>query len=127
MNNTRFYLNIFLYSIFVLSTLVVFFIIYKNIDTPFAADMVLGYVIFLFAFALYLTITAAANLRKIPKIELRKRTIKFVLLFSLFFAANSIFDLLFKPESSGLIGNIFPALGFALGLTFLDTVFTRKE
>ncbi|ALC89084.1 hypothetical protein AM500_04210 [Bacillus sp. FJAT-18017] len=127
MNNTRFYLNIFLYFIFVLSTLAVFFIIYKNIDTPFAADMVLGYVIFLFAFAMYLTITAALQLRKTPKTELRKRTIKFALLFILFFAANSIFDLLFKPESSGLIGNIFPALGFALGLTFLDTVFTRKE
>lgn len=120
-------LNIILFGIFVLSTIITLFIVYKDIDTPYSFIFVIGYVIFLLAFALYIVIVACINLRKSNWEEIRIRTLSFIGLFILLSTANYLFNYFLKPEKNHTYGFLLTALAFSFGLSFFDMAWRKKK
>ncbi|MBW8349377.1 hypothetical protein K0H71_07965 [Bacillus sp. IITD106] len=127
MTKKIFILNIFLFILFIISTIITLFIVYKDIDNPFSIKFVIGYVIYLLTYALYLGIVALANMRKLTWGEIRKRNLKFIGLFILFSALNYTFNYFFQPTKNSTYGFLFIGLGCALGLSFLDLAFFVKK
>ena len=81
--------SIMLYTIFVLSTIITLFIVYKDIDNSFSFKFVIGYVIFLILFLIYFIIATVINMRKLKWFDIRKRMYRFIASF-VFLSGTSI-------------------------------------
>jgi len=120
-------LTIILYAIFILSTVALMVIIYKDIDSPLAFKFVIGYLIFLGIFLLYLFTLTAIKMKKLKWIKIRKRLFKFLFWFVLLVVSNYIIRIVAHRPSKGLIGDLANPFGFALGFAFLNVIFDENE
>ncbi|MCR2823452.1 hypothetical protein [Lederbergia panacisoli] len=120
-------LNIILFSLFIFGTIITLIIVYKDIDNLFSIRFVIGYVIYLLIYALYMCIVALVNIRTLTGEEFRKRILKFITLFILFSASNYILIYFIQPTKNSSYGFLFIGLGCALGLSFMDLAFFKKK
>ncbi|MBS4207390.1 hypothetical protein [Bacillus sp. FJAT-50079] len=119
--------NIVLFILFFVGLIITLLIVYQNITLPFAHSFVIGFIIYLIAYVTYLIMAAMKNIGKLHKDEVRKRIVKFIILFVLLGTINYLLNFIFQPAKNDHYGFLFTALGCSLGLTFFDLALLRKK
>ena len=102
----------------VLSTIIISFIVYMDIDNSFSFGFILSYVFFI--------ITLILNVKNIKWCELRKRLVKFIALFISFSTAIYFFNYIFRPSQIDIYDFSTP-LAMAISLTFFDLMFFKDK
>jgi hypothetical protein len=110
----------------VLSTIIISFIVYMDIDNSFSFGFILSYVFFIILASLYLIITLILNVKNIKWCELRKRLVKFIALFISFSTAIYFFNYIFRPSQIDIYDFSTP-LAMAISLTFFDLMFFKDK
>lgn len=125
--NIKSMINISMYTVFILWSIVTFLIIFKDMDGGLAIKLVIGYVIYLFLLVGYMLLSTIINIKKLKFSEIKKRFIKFIILFMFFALSNYTFDYFFRPEKVDLFRQISIAFSVALGFSFLDLAFINNK
>lgn len=116
------------FALLVIATGVIFFIIYKDIDSDISFKFIVGYVICLLIFVIYEIIIGIINLRKITWGEAIKILLKFIVLAILYTVLLYGLDYFFRPLKKDLLRGFPIGLGAALGWLLIETrSFARKE
>lgn len=110
----------------VLSTIIISFIVYMDIDNSFSFGFILSYVFFIILASLYLIITLILNVKNIKWCELRKRLVKFIALFISFSTAIYFFNYIFRPSQIDIY-DFSTSLAMAISLTFFDLMFFKDK
>ncbi|MGD6778549.1 hypothetical protein ACQCT3_02190 [Sutcliffiella horikoshii] len=108
---------------FTISTTLTLFLVYKDVNHPFATAMVIGYVVFLIGSLLYFLIAILWKVRRLPRQELKSRAGRFILYFLIFFGLSFLINFS-EPD---LYKSISIAFGMSLGLSFFDLVLLPKK
>jgi hypothetical protein len=116
-----------LFILFAIGTIILLWMVYKDIDSSIAFKFGIGYLFLTLFLLLYVPIITILNLRKLKWVEIRKRLFKFIALFILFSALNYISDCVFRHSNIDLFRVFSNAAGFAFGITFIDVIFLKKE
>ncbi|WP_066499606.1 hypothetical protein [Abyssisolibacter fermentans] len=124
--NTILFFTRILYILFIIGTIISLFVVYKDIDSSIAFKFVMGYLFFTFFMLLYIPLITIINLRKLKWIKIRKKLLKFIVLFVLFGSLNYVFDYVFRPSKIDLFREFSNALGLAFGISFIDVIFLKK-
>lgn len=122
-----FRLTIFLYIVFGITTAGLLYILIKKIDNPLAFKFVIGYLIFLLVFFLYIITLAIMGMKKLKWESIRKRLLKFLLFFIVSGASTYILDFIFHRPIKGLIEALDVPFGVSIGFAFLDLLFYRDN
>ncbi|PFO82466.1 hypothetical protein [Bacillus cereus] len=110
----------------IFSTICMLFIIYKDIATPLSTAFIIGYAILLLGYFLYFIFTITKYMWKLDRSKVRKRLLKFVIIFLGFSVIKYLFNYFF--QSSNLqISDFATTLGVSLSLAFWDVLFTKKQ
>lgn len=115
-----------LYVLFAIGTLIILFVVYKDIDSRIAFKFGIGYVFFAFFMLLYVPFITFLNSRKFKWIEIRKRLFRFIALLVIFGASNYGFNYFFRPSNLDLGKSFINALGLAFGIAFIDVTFFKN-
>jgi len=113
------------YSILLIWTVIVLFIVYRNIEFPFVFQFVVSYVIFLMLSFLYFLIIIFLNIRKSKWSTIRKMILKFIIGSFVIFALKVLFIYLTKGELR-ISDNIFGTIVLSFGLTFGEMMFEKR-
>ncbi|ALU35779.1 hypothetical protein [Clostridium autoethanogenum] len=113
--------------VFLVSTAISFFIAYRGIRNKFAAKFLMAYLFFAFFYILYMLLVAVINLKKLKWIEVKKRTLRLMLLFALFSILDCIFYYIFGITNRSLLSGIWMSLALAFGMSFMDIVFKKNN
>jgi hypothetical protein len=119
-------LNIILLCLAFVWTCVTLFIVYKNIQTPFLYKFIIGYVIFLLLYGLFLAVQLLLNLRNASRREIRKMLLTFLIRLVCLFGLQLLYYLLFKPTPVQN-WNVGTSLGIATVAAFGDYMFTYRK
>ena len=114
------------YALFIVSTIITIFIVYKNIDNSFSIKFAIGYIIFLLLYSGYLTFVTIKNMRTLKWLDIRKRLFKTIVSFVSFYSLIFIFNYVFKHKIDFLSG-IGSSLGLSVGTYFYDLAFLKKQ
>jgi hypothetical protein len=115
------------FILFIVGTITSVFIVYKDIDSDIAFKFLTGYLFFTLFLLLYVPFITILNSRKLKWVEIRKRLIKFTVLFILFGALNYVFDYIIRPSNQDLFREFSIAAGLAFGISFIDVIFLKKK
>lgn len=126
-NNTVLNFTRILYILFAIATIILLWMVYKDIDNSIAFKFGIGYVFFSFFLILYVLFITILNSKKLKWVEIRKRLFKFITLFILFGSLNYIFDYVFRPSKIDLFRGFSSGLGLAFGISFMDIIFLKKK
>jgi len=124
--NNFFKLTNIIYALFIVSTIIMIFIVYKNIDNYLSLKFVIGYVVFLLLYSSYLTFVTIKNMRTLKWLDIRKRFFKSIVSFVLFYSLNFIFNYVFKHKIDFLSG-VGSSLGLSVGTYFYDLAFLKNK
>lgn len=113
--------------LFAIGTIIILWMVYKNIDSGIAFKFAIGYVFLTLFLILYVPIITILNLRKSKWVEIRKRLFKFIALFILFSALHYIYDCVFRHSNIDLFRVFSSAIGLAFGISFIDVTFLKKK
>ncbi|MGO1371305.1 MAG: hypothetical protein ACTHVE_05565 [Senegalia sp. (in: firmicutes)] len=116
-----------LYTLFGISTIIMFWMVYKDIDSSIGFKFGIVYLFLTFFLLIYTPIITILNLLNLKWIHIRKRVFKFVILFIFFGSLNYIFDYFFRPSNIDLLREFSVAFGLAFGISFLDIIFSKKK
>lgn len=116
-----------MYLLFALGTIITMFIVHKNIENKAAIGFVIGYVIFIFLFLLYIAITVILNSRKLKGTEVAERVFKCIVSFILTWSLLYTFDCFFRPLKVNLPREFSIAFGVSFGIYFMDLVIFKKN
>lgn len=116
-----------LYVLTVIGTIISLFIVYKDIDSVFAIRFLMGFLYFVLFMILYVLSITFINLRKFQGTEIRKRLLKFIVLFISFGVLNYVFDYFFRPSNINFFREFSVALGLSFGITFIDATFLKSK
>ena len=119
-------LNLILNILFLIITILIVIILIKDINSSISYKFIIGYAVFLLIYCLLLLYKVIFKLRKLKRTEIKKRALKFIILFFVFSSSNFIFNYIFRPSEIGDL-NFSTALGFSLGLAFFDLAFLNKK
>ncbi|WP_404445757.1 hypothetical protein LG307_20010 [Sutcliffiella horikoshii] len=109
--------------IFTISTSLTLFLVYKDVNHPFATAMVIGYAIFLIASLLYFILAILWKAKSLPRQELQSRAGLFILYFIVFFGLSFLLNF----NEPNLYRSISIAIGMSLGLYFFDLALLPKK
>ncbi|WP_338786115.1 hypothetical protein [Metabacillus sp. FJAT-53654] len=115
------------YTIFVVSTIITLFIVYKDIDNSFAIKFVIGYVVFLMLFIFYFIVATVNNMRKVKWVDIIKRMYRFISTFVLLSGTSIIYCYFFRQTEIDYYRIFHIALGLSLGIAFFDLAFSSKK
>lgn len=116
-----------IYLLFIVATIIVCFIVYKDIDNKVAIGFIGEYAIFVFLFLLYIIFTAILNSRKLKWKDIKGRLFKFSISFITILVLGYIFDYFFRSSKIDLFRNFSIAIGTAFGISFNDIIFSKKK
>lgn len=116
-----------IFTIFFIGTIIMLFIVYKKVDNSIAFKFLIGYVLFTFLLLIYVPVVTVINSRRLKWVDIKKRLIKFFVIFILFGALNYGFDYFFRPEKIDLLRQFSVAFGSAFGISFIDVTLLKKE
>ena len=115
-----------LYVIFVIGTIIMLFIVYKNIGGRLALPFIFGYLVLTFFLVIYMHIMTILNLRKLKWVEIKKRTFNFITYFISLGVLNYGLDYFFRHSKVDLFREFSTSLGLALAFSFADIAFLKK-
>lgn len=116
MKNKLSILKTVIFLLFVAGT--ISFIWIKDRDYPWTIEFIIGYLALLFVISIYLIYATISNIRKLRWVQIKKRIIRFFVLFVSFWIINIVLDYLFKTQID-IFGKIPIPLGMALGMAFI--------
>jgi len=116
-----------LFILFAIGTIISLWIAYKDVDSSIAFKFLMGYLFFALFLLLYIPVITILNLKKLKWVGIRKRLFKFITLFILFGTLNYIFDYVVRPSNIDLFREFSSGLGLALGISFIDVTFLKKQ
>jgi len=109
--------------VLLVATIIMCFIVYKDIDSKVAIGFVVGYVIFMFLYFIFIIFITIFNLRKFKWIEIRRKLFKLLIYFITISVLNYSLDYFFRPSEIDL----FKILSIAFGICFCDVMFFEKK
>lgn len=115
-----------IYAAMLIWTVIVLFIVYKNIKFPFVLQFVLGYVICLILTALYFLITISLSIRKANWATIKKILPKFIITCFVTYGLNALI-IFFKTGEFKITDKIFISVLFAFCLTFGELAYENKK
>jgi MFS family permease len=118
MKNKLVALTTFIYLLFIIGTIITLWIVYKNVEYSWTYPFVIGYLILLFSVSIYLFFTSVSNMRKMKRVEVRKRIKTFTGLFLSFLTINVLLTFFTKGKVD-VLSEISIPLGLALGVAFV--------
>lgn len=116
-----------IFSLFIISTIAMLFIVYKNINHPLATNFGIYYLYLTFFVLIFTPIIVITKIRKLKWIEIKNRLIKFILIFIFFTVSNYILNYFFKSGNINLINNLAIAFGISFGMSFLDILLLNNK
>jgi len=125
--NKRLLFTKILYGLFLLTTVITFFIVYKNIDNTISFKFLIGYIFFTFFMLIYVPFIAILNIRKFKWVYIRKRIFKFITIFILLSTLNYIFGYIMKPSEIDLLKIFSNSFGISFGIAFFDIIFFKEQ
>lgn len=115
-----------MYIVLIIWTIIVLFIVFRNIEFPYVFQFVLGYVAFLLLTFLYFIITIFLIIRKSKWSTVRKMLLKFIIGFFAIWALNVLFIYLTKGELR-IMDKIFGSAVLSFGLSFGELILEKKN
>ncbi|WP_186430167.1 hypothetical protein [Clostridium sp. BSD9I1] len=116
-----------LYSLFIIGTIVVLWMIYKDVHSSIAFKFGMGYLFLTFFLILYVPIITILNARKLKWVNIRERFFKFIISFITLWALGYAFDWIFRPSKVDLFRGLPIAFGLSFGIYFTDILFLKKN
>lgn len=110
-----------MYSIFIPGTILAMYIVYKDIKNIWITRFVIGYVVFMMLFLVYLVGSTIFKLRDLKWKEIKGRLIKVFFIFISMWAINILSMYLIKGEIK-ILHNLEIPMAMAFGITFRDLV-----
>lgn len=110
------------YILFVIATIISLFIVYKDIDHPFVFRFLVGYLLFTFFLCVYIPLVTTFNLKDLKWVEIRKRIIKFAIIFIVVSILSYTLQYIYKPLELNLFEVFSKGIGLAFGITFADII-----
>lgn len=123
--NKKMFLTRILYGLFVLSTLVIIFIVYKDIGNDISVNFLLGYSFFAFFMLIYIPVVTIVNARSFKWAQIKVSIVKFISILLLFTAITYGFDYLVRPTEINLVRNFSTSLGLSFSIAFFDIIFLK--
>lgn len=123
--NKKMFLTRILYGLFVLSTLVIIFIVYKDIGNDISVNFLLGYSFFAFFMLIYIPVVTIVNARSFKWAQIKVSIVKFINILLLFTAITYGFDYLVRPTEINLVRNFSTSLGLSFSIAFFDIIFLK--
>ena len=117
----------FLYSTFLILTIIMLFMVYKDFSGKMGLTLGMIYVIFTFFIILYTIIIIVVNLKKSKDKNIVKRLTRFIMIFLLVGIFNYILDKIFTPSDINLVKNFSIALGLAIGVSFFYVILLKNK
>jgi hypothetical protein len=117
----------FLYGVFTISTVLAIIIVYLKVKSSFAIYFVVAYAILALFVLIYVPAITLLNSRKLKWINIRKRLVRFIVLFALFGLLNCSLDYFFRHVHINLLKDFSIALGLAFGISFFDITFLKRN
>ena len=125
--NKKLLLTKILYGLFLLSTLVIIFIVYKDIGNYISFNFLLGYLFFTFFMLIYIPGVTIMNTRGFKWTKIKVSLVKFISILLFLTAINYGFDYLVRPTEINLIRNFSTSLGLSFSLAFFDIIFLKEK
>ncbi len=125
--NKKLLLTKILYGLFLLSTLVIIFIVYKDIGNDISFNFLLGYIFFTFFMLIYIPGVTIMNTRSFKWTKIKVSLVKFISILLFLTAINYGFDYLVRPTEINLIRNFSTSLGLSFSLAFFDIIFLKEK
>lgn len=125
--NKKIFLTRILYGLFVLSTLVIIFIVYKDIGNDISVNFLLGYSFFAFFMLIYIPVVTIVNARSFKWAQIKVSIVKFISILLLFTAITYGFDYLVRPTEIDLVRNFSTSLGLSFSIAFFDIIFLKEK
>jgi hypothetical protein len=116
-----------LFVLFLITTIISLFIAYQDINSIFAYRFVIGYLCFTVFLIVYIFINTFLQLRKLKRNVIRKRLLKFIILFVIIFGSLICFDFIFRPSQIDIYKGLFIALGSSFSISFLDIIIIHNK
>lgn len=116
-----------LYTLFLLATMMTFFIVYKNIDNFISFKFLIGYIFFTFFMLIYVPLTVIVNARKLKWVYIRKRIFNFITIFILLSTLNYFFGYIMRPSKIDLLKVFSNSFGISFGIAFADVIFSKEK
>ncbi|WP_040327977.1 hypothetical protein [Clostridium ihumii] len=117
----------FLYSTFLILTIIMLFMVYKDFSGKMGLTLGMIYVFFTFFIILYTIIIIVVNFKKSKDKNIVKRLTRFIMIFLLVGIFNYILDKIFTPSDINLVKNFSIALGLAIGVSFFDVILLKNK
>ena len=117
----------FLYSTFLILTIIMLFMVYKDFSGKMGLTLGMIYVFFTFFIILYTIIIIVVNFKKSKDKNIVKRLTRFIMIFLLVGIFNYILDKIFTPSDINLVKNFSIALGLAIGVSFFDIILLKNK
>ena len=117
----------FLYFTFLILTIIMLFMVYKDFSGKMGLTLGMIYVFFTFFIILYTIIIIVVNLKKSKYKNIVKRLTRFIMIFLLVGIFNYILDKIFTPSDINLVKNFSIALGLAIGVSFFDIILLKNK
>lgn len=125
--NKKMFLTRILYGLFVLSTLVIIFIVYKDIGNDISVNFLLGYSFFAFFMLIYISVVTIVNARSFKWAQIKVSIVKFISILLFFTAITYGFDYLVRPTEIDLVRNFSTSLGLSFSIAFFDIIFLKEK
>ncbi|WP_409305022.1 hypothetical protein [Peribacillus sp. SCS-155] len=119
-------LNLILFILFLAGTIVIVFIINKDIDTSLSFKFIIGYVIYLLLYVLFSIFLVIAKTKNLNWIQIRKRLFTYITWFISLSAAQYLIDYFFRHSEMDVWDFGIP-LGVSFGLAFSDLMTWKKK
>lgn len=116
-----------LFILFIIATAILFFLMYKDIDNKFANRFAIGYLILCLFFLIYIPAITLMNLRKMKRVEVKSKVLKFIVLLAFFTIVNYGLAYVFWPSRLDLLNAFVNATGVAFAGVFIDVIFLGKN
>ncbi|NRY60658.1 hypothetical protein [Clostridium beijerinckii] len=117
----------FLCTLFIICTIIMLFIAYKDIDNNIATKFGMCYFYLTLFIVIYMLFSTILNLRKLGWIELKERILRFIFIFILFFSVKCGFDYIIRHLEIDLLDELKSALSIAFIFIFSDIMFLEKR
>ncbi|PLT28460.1 hypothetical protein CUU66_18315 [Peribacillus deserti] len=115
-----------IYTSVFIGTIIMLFIVYKDINNDFAFAFIIGFLIILLLSFIYFIVLVLYNMRKLKWLEIRKRVIKFVIYFIVISACTYLLKYIFQHSKIDIYDFGTP-LGISVSLAFFDLIFSKEE
>ena len=125
--NTMLIFTKILLTVFLIGTIISFFIVYMDFDSIIAYKFVAIYAFLAFFLLLYIPLVTIINSRKFKWKDIRKRLFRFIILFIILTFISYGVDYIRQPIEARLFQILPQNLGWAFVSSFFDIIFLKDR